>query len=276
MKVTLHSAPEGFFKSKPPHSNNELFRLIRKAASLGFKCFQVGPLWSFVDIDAKGLKRVLDQCGMESNVHVGGRYDAEKFAATQKEYERVQKEMHSGTELCLDISSTLVSFHPPFFMTKGIRDKALQPRAQTRFLKLVTEEVKFASANGIQVALESFCYHPFIFNGLHDFTQFISRFPPAKLGVLLEVGHLFQAGFNLDEVVQALDKRLFDVHIHDATLGGDVWKATHLPIGQGKIDFLHLIRMLRQVEYEGWLTLEINGNEREIKESKKHLEYLIR
>jgi len=276
MKVALHSTPNDFFKSKPPHSSKELFKLVRKAASLGFRCFQIGPLWSFMDIDARGLRSILNRYRIDCNVHVGGRYDAEKFAALKKEYERVQKEIHCGIELCRDICSTLVSFHPPFFMTEDVRSKALLLKAQTRFRRLVTEEVDFASENGIQMALESFCYHPFIFNSLHDFTQLISCVPSTKLGVLLEVGHLFHVGHNLDNAIQTFNKRLLDVHIHDATLGGDVRKATHLPIGKGSVDFPGLIKALRRVSYGGWLTIEIRGNEKQIVESKEYLEILIK
>jgi len=275
MKVALHSAPDGFFKSKPPHVNNELCRLVRKAASLGFKCFQVGPLSNFVDIDGKRLRSVLDRYDMERNVHIGGLYDAGRLTVTE-EFQRVQKEIHYGIELCREISSDLVSFHSPFFRANVIQGKALLTKARTRFLELVEEEVEFASANGIKMALESFCYHPFIFNGLPDLMWFVSRFPSKRLGVLLEVGHLFQAGFPLNEAVQTFRSRLLDVHVHDATSGGDFRKATHLPIEMGNINFPQLISGLRQVKYEGWLTLEIHGNERKIIESRGYLENLIK
>jgi sugar phosphate isomerase/epimerase len=126
------------------------------------------------------------------------------------------------------------------------------------------------------MALESFCYPPFIFNGLQDFMQFVSRFSSERLGVLLETGHLFQMGFDLDDAVLTFGSRLLDVHIHDAMLGGDVRRTTHLPIGSGNIDFAGLILALRKIEYDGWLTLEIDGDEREIIESKGRLESLIR
>jgi len=58
----------------------------------------------------------------------------------------------------------------------------------------------------IKTALESFCYPPFIFSDLSDFTNFISNLPAAKLGILLEVGHLYQAGFNIDEAIQTFGK----------------------------------------------------------------------
>jgi len=275
MRVALHSAIEGFFKSKPPYTNTELLRHVRKAASLGFRCYQIGPLWSFPEIDAKELKRTLNRCSLEANVHIGGLYDAEKFAATDSEYERVQKEIHRGIELCEAISSRLVSFHPPFFATQKPKDSRLLSKARIRFSKLVSEQVETASAIGVKMALESFCYSPFVFSDLHDFMQFISRFSSNKLGVLLETGHLFNAGFSLDEAISMFKDRLLDIHIHDAKVEKDFAEATHLPIGMGNIDFVHLLSQFCRVGYDGWLTLEINGNERQIIESRLVLERLL-
>jgi len=208
-------------------------------------------------------------------VHVGGIYDAKKFALTEGEYTRVQKQIHYGITLCEEISSTSVSIHPPFFATEKKVKEELLLKAKTRFLQLVKEEVDFASRNHIKILLESFCYHPFIFEGLHDFAQFVSKFPSDRLGVLLDVGHVYQIGIDLSEAVHMFKHRLLDIHAHDATLEKDYRRATHLPIGKGTINFPSLIYRLREVGYDGWLTLEIRGNEREIMESKKYLDHLI-
>jgi sugar phosphate isomerase/epimerase len=275
MRVALHSAPEDFFKSSPPYDAAELFDFVEKADRLGFRCLQIGPTSSYSEIDGERLRTVLDKCGMERNVHVGGLYDAKGFAVSEKELLKAQKDLRRGIELSKQLSSFLVSFHPPFFKSEHW-DKGLLSKAKTRFLRLVEEEVRFASDIGIKMALESFCYQPFIFNGLNDLVQFVSNFPPTKLGILLEVGHLYQAGFNLDEAIQTFGDRLFDVHVHDATQQKDFKKATHLPIGRGNIDFSHLVRRLRRVRYKGWLTLEIHGSDREIIESRELLEGLIK
>jgi sugar phosphate isomerase/epimerase len=274
MLVAFHSLPQGFFKSGPPYSTEELLQLVEKAAHMGFRCFQVGPTNSFGAIDSDRLRTVLDKCSMKSNVHVGGLYDAEKFVVSGRERSRFQKDLHFGVELSEEVSSSLVSFHPPFFKSAN-SDRSLSSRAKTLFLKLVREEADFAHDMGIRLALESFCYPPFIFHGLDDFMPFLSNFPMTKLGVLLEVGHLYQAGFNLDESVQTFRHRLLDVHVHDATRGKDFREATHLSLGKGTIDFSRLIRTLSEVGYEGWLTLEIRGKEEEIVESKERLEHLV-
>lgn len=275
MRVALHSIPEGFFKSGPPYNENELFNLVEKASHLGFRCFQIGPTSSFTDIDGNRLKNMLDKCGMERNVHVGGLYDAEKLGISHEKRNRVQRDLHLGIKLSGEVSSSLVSFHPPFFKSED-SNRALSPRAKVRFLELLKEEVDYACSLGIRLAIESFCYPPFIFNGLNDFTHFVSNFPSSKLGILLEVGHLYQAKFNLDEAIQTFGHRIFDVHVHDATLNEDFKKATHLPIGMGNIDFPSMINSLRKVKYDGWLTLEIHGDEGKILESRKLLENLIK
>jgi len=274
MLVALHSAPLGFFKTGPPYKAEELLDLVKTAMRLGFRCFQVGPTSSFADIDGDRLRTILDDYDMERKVHVGGLYDAEKFAVSEEVWKRVQNDLHEGTELSMKVASSLVSIHPPFFRSKSVQDETLLPRAKARFLKLVEEEASFAHENGIQIALESFCYSPFVFNGLQDFMQFVSHFHSSELGILLEVGHLYQARFNLDEAIHTFGHRILDVHVHDATLHEDYKNATHLPIGRGNVDFANVVASLRKAKYNGWLTLEIHGDESEIIESKKLLEKL--
>ena len=273
MRVAFHSPPRGFFKSGPPFDSNELLRLVEIASDLGFKCFQIGPTSSFSIIDGNSLKDALDKHGMERNVHVGGLYDAREFVMSERERKRVQKDLHVGIDLSREVSSSLVSFHPPFFNTA--KSDTLLARAKLHLLELLKEETDYAHNNGIKMALESFCYPPFIFNGLSDFAHFVSEFSSDKLGILLEVGHLYQARFNLDEAIQAFGNRVLEVHIHDATLDEDYKNATHLPIGRGSIDFLGVINSLRRVKYDGWLTLEIHGDEFEISKSKRFLDNLI-
>lgn len=273
MLVAFHSPPKGFFKLGPPYGTNELLSLVRKASHLGFRYFQIGPTSNFSNIDGKQLKNILDKYGMECNVHVGGLYDARRFVLSEQERKNAQRDLHVAIDLAREVSSSLVSFHPPFF--KSAKSDTPLARVTSRFLEMLKEEVDYAISSGIRLALESFCYPPFVFNGLDDFTHFVSNFHATKLGILLEVGHLYQAAFNLDEAIERFGCRIFDVHVHDAKLDEDYKKATHLPIGRGNIDFLGVINSLRRVKYDGWLTLEIHGDECEISESKRFLDNLI-
>ena len=274
MIVALHGAPKRFFKTSPPHGNNELLRLVRKTAALGFRAIEVGPLADYAPIDSGLLKKVLDELDMRRSVHVGGLFDASKFASSEEEYDRMMQQVSRGVTLGSEIGAALVSVHPPFF-SMGDESADLGVEARARFLRLLKEQAEFARDNNIKLALESFCYRPFIFEGLTDFVRFVSNFHSEKLSILLEVGHLHQVGINLSEAVHMFQERLLDVHVHDATLEKDYRKATHLPIGMGNIDFRSLVKCLREVHYDGLLTLEIRANEEEIEESRKYLEGLV-
>lgn len=275
MIVALHTAPEGFFKTAPPHSNDELHRFVRKAASLGFKTAQIGPLHDFVHIEGEFFRGVLDSLGMARNVHVGGSYDAREFATAEEEIAKARRQIHYGINLCREVGSKLVSIHPPFFAATNEIDTKLLSKARARFLQMLWDEVSLASRSHVRIALESFCYPPFIFEGLQDFLQFVSEFPLEKLGVLLDVGHVYQVGIDVFEAASLFRHRLLDVHVHDAKLDGDFRRATHLPLGKGTVSFPDFIAHLGECRYEGCLTLEVRGSEREIVESKVYLENLI-
>ena len=101
--------PEGLFKSTPSYDANEVFNLVERASHLGFRCFQIDPTSSFTDLEGNRLRNVLDKYGMESNVHIGGLYDAEKFVISQEERNKFQRDLHFGIKLSREASSSCVT-----------------------------------------------------------------------------------------------------------------------------------------------------------------------
>jgi len=275
MIVALQADPKDFFGTKAMYGSIELFKLVEKAVSMGFKAIQIGPMTDYIGIKGERLRKTLDCLGMERNVHVGGIFDAESFTIEEQEYRRMQEQIRGGVTLCSEIGATLVSVHPPFFRRTIKVDDEFLRKARTRFGRLLKGVVDFASPKKVRLAVESFCYSPFIFHGLKELSQFIEQFPPLELGILMDAGHLYQAGANLDDAVRLFKRRLLDIHIHDAMRDKDYRKATHLPIGKGTIDFRKLTDLLRQANYNGWLTLEIRGSEQEIVRSREYLESLV-
>ena len=267
MRVALHIPPAC--------SNEQLARSVQRAASLDFKAVQISPLSLTVPIESERLRRILETNHLEISVHIGGIWDARKFAFSEEECAKTRKQIHYGIELCTEISSKLVSFHPPLFAINDTVNEKLLLKAKTRFYSLVEKEAVYADRLHVRLALESFCYYPFIFEGLNDFECFVESFPSEKLGVLLDVGHIYQMRINIEEAVQVFKNRLLDVHVHDATLEEDYRKATHLPLRKGSINFPRFINVLREIGYSRWLTLEVKGDEKETVESKEYLENLI-
>jgi sugar phosphate isomerase/epimerase len=220
MIIALQADPKDYFGTKSMPSNAELLKLVEKAASMGFKAIQIGPMTGYVDIEGERLRKALDSLKMERTVHVGGIFDAESFATTEQEYQRMRKQIRGAVTLYNEIVATLVSVHPPFFRTTGEANDELLRKAGTRFRRLLKDEVDFVSRKNVKVAPESFCYLPLIFRGLDEFSQFIEQFPPEKLGILMDAGHLYQAGIDLDEAVHLFKRRLLDIHVGSVNSSG--------------------------------------------------------
>lgn len=277
MIVSFHSVPQDILLGKPPFRENDLYRLVREAASLGFKAFQIGPLENFPNYDSERLRKLLDELGLERNVHLGGVYDAHTFSPGNETYQRALADVEKGVKLCQKIGSNLLALHPPFFKSQVVSSEmeVVASRAEDGLRQLIHESFKLVLKREVKLALESFCYFPFVFDGLRDFNSFVREFSSNKLGIVLEVGHLYNKRINLSEAVSLFGDRLFDVHVHDATWENDYRKVTHLPIGKGDIDFHSVVEALRGVNYDGWLTLEIRGSISDIADSKKKLEKFI-
>ena len=76
----------------------------------------------------------------------------------------------------------------------------------------------------------------------------------SNVGITLDVGHAVIAGHNPLDYVHLLFDELFHVHLHDNHGETD----EHLPLGQGVIDYVGLIQTLKQLGYQGAITLEFD------------------
>ena len=87
MIIALQADPKDFFGTKSMPSNAELLKLVEKAASMGFKAIQIGPMTGYVGIGGERLRKTLGSLKMERNVHVGGIFDVESFVTTEQEHQ---------------------------------------------------------------------------------------------------------------------------------------------------------------------------------------------
>jgi len=75
------------------------------------------------------------------------------------------------------------------------------------------------------------------------------------LNFTLDIGHAFQSGENLDEISRFLKKHknsILDIHLHDATLKG----RAHLALGEGDLDINAFFKLLNEIGYSGYVSLE--------------------
>ncbi len=91
------------------------------------------------------------------------------------------------------------------------------------------------------------------------------------LGVNLDIGHSFLNDEQPETTISALAGRIWNVHIEDIKNK----KHFHLPPGDGDIPIRRYLKSLRQVGYEGFLTVELYSfPEHPIDVGKKSIDYL--
>lgn len=102
-----------------------------------------------------------------------------------------------------------------------------------------------------------------------------------NLGINLDTANPIMYGkANPVDMLEVLKDYVFDVHIKDGCWPTDGWNlGEETPIGEGKVDFPKIIRMLKEIGYDGALTIEreITG-EQQIKDiilAKEMLERLL-
>jgi sugar phosphate isomerase/epimerase len=98
-----------------------------------------------------------------------------------------------------------------------------------------------------------------------------ARLPSPYLGFCLDVGH--QHSFSrtpLMDWLAALTEQLREIHLHDNHGSGD----SHLPLGQGNIDFHSLFQFIKERRAEPLLTLEPH-RERHVFESLRALTEIL-
>jgi len=96
------------------------------------------------------------------------------------------------------------------------------------------------------------------FSRVNQLRPVLEAVPDAEL--LLDVGHAnLDTPYNRSEELLAnFGSRLAHVHVSDNRGGGD---DTHLPLGVGNINWLWVVRLLKNTGYDGTVTVEVFGDD---------------
>ena len=86
-----------------------------------------------------------------------------------------------------------------------------------------------------------------------DGLRMIDEIGSERLGILMDTGHCNVNGENLPQVIASLKNVPFHIHIDDNHGDSD----SHLIPGQGNIDFDGLARALKEINYQGFISVEL-------------------
>jgi sugar phosphate isomerase/epimerase len=167
--------------------------------------------------------------------------------------ERERRIQH--TLACVDLAAEFgartISLQPggPMIGTTLTRDQAGE-----RFAEGLSRVLPAAKKRNIILAIEP---EPGLFiQTAAEYLEFKHRFFKDEPNVLMncDVGHLFCVGDDPAEVVRRLPEHVAHVHVEDI---GSNHVHQHLTPGKGVIDFQNIFAALQDIDYAGWVTVEL-------------------
>lgn len=117
-----------------------------------------------------------------------------------------------------------------------------------------------AEENGVIIALENLPIFPwntkwrFYPWNAEDLCTLADNLDSKQIGICWDFGHGFLTGLDQVRALRTVGSRLVCTHIHNNFENDD----HHLPPFIGKMDFAPLMPVLREIGYQGPLTLEVN------------------
>lgn len=212
--------------------------LIPMSKEAGFDGFFVGQEAADFEDQVGNLRAMADREGLEiETIHstIPGCYDLWNQGEKGEDYLAVLK---NNIDNCKKFSVPVLVVHIQV-KEAGVNELALG-------IRRLETIVAYAKEQGVKIAFENINEPEFLF-------AVMEHFQDSHVGFCYDCGHeaCHTPGV---EYLPVLGNRLFCTHIHDNDGEGDLHQ---LPF-DGKLDFDRICRQLREVNYQGNITLELS------------------
>ena len=169
------------------------------------------------------------------------------------------EEIKRSVDLANMIDSDIVVIHPgrSIFNNDNEYMKEAYSIAEEN-LKIIGE---YAKDNGVNACIENLPrLRGFMYQDIYQLQDSLNRI---NLPMTLDIGHAYTAGFTVDDVYF---ENIKHIHIHD----NDGVHDSHLPLGEGIIDFKKFFEIFSKNNYDGIYNFELSSKEY----IEKSIEYL--
>ncbi len=234
---------------------------IAEIADLGYEGVEMfdGNVVDFADRPGD-LRRILDSAGVQLvGVYTGANFIYDEVLPD--ELHRVRR----AAELAQSFGATNLVVGGGARRARGTMEADYASLAKA--LDLVTD---LAADHGLTA-----CYHPHLSTIVESPDELDRIMPHTRIGFCPDTGHLAAGGGDPAELIRRYPDRVRHVHLKDL----DTATTTFLPLGQGDVDFPDVLAALAEIEYDGWLVVELDSYDGPPREaaaiSKKYLDALL-
>jgi len=194
------------------------------------------------------LKQKLQDAGMTPVVLYGpawggeSREDAEQNAEVIKDYLRAARELNVNTVVSTD----------------GLRVAG----GLDMILVCLDKLIPFIEKLNIKIGLEP--HYKNRLEQIADYEYIFGKLDHPNIGLCPDTGQFYSAGVNTIEIINKWPHKIFHVHIKDHV------GTQSVRFGHGEIDNFSIIKKLKKVGYNGFLSVEL-----EVKDKSATLDYIV-
>jgi inosose dehydratase len=164
------------------------------------------------------------------------------------------------------------------------RSRGLGPPTSTglrRAARVMDEVARRCADLGVKA-----CLHPHLWSEIENETEVVAVMDESEALLLCpDTAHLLGAGIDPVALVERYPDRIGHVHLKDLTVGGDLRADPDvnyfggLPpfceLGKGSVDLRAFVRCLRRIDYQGWVTVELDMSDRPYESLAICRDYLV-
>ncbi|MCL4534904.1 MAG: sugar phosphate isomerase/epimerase [Bacteroidetes bacterium] len=199
-------------------------------------------------LDPAEVRRLLDQYGMQAS-SVCGRFVSGRFLVHPDPAVR-----RHGLEYINSMSTLAAAVGAPIVVVAPAEDPAraagsLRPEEWEWAVQGIRESAKFAAELGLKLVIEAKNrFESYLVNRLDQAVTMRDEVGLPNVGVMGDIFHMNIEETSITEAILQTGNRLWHVHLCENNRAAP---------GYGHIDFRAVLRALKEIGYEGYLTMEL-------------------
>ncbi len=137
----------------------------------------------------------------------------------------------------------------------GLYEKISPELQEQYFIEAMQKIGAEAKARGIRIGLEP---EPekWLSTPAQLIELFANNFSQDTFGVVVDLAHADGIGENLSDYIRKLAPYLTHIHLDDVHAAA--FPHRHLLPGEGCVDYIEIFNLLNEINYKGWLSMELN------------------
>jgi sugar phosphate isomerase/epimerase len=188
-------------------------------------------------------------------------YNGSIFDLDEEQNIRNREQMEKYVELIKKLRPNAIVVHPGVFGEGGFAknlpnyQKAVEVLGEEKVKELVADNLrhfgKVGAKYNIKIAVENI-FKGRVYSKIPDLISLIEEVNLENVGYCLDIGHAHYDEVDIVNTIRLMKEKLFELHLSDNAKDRDA----HLPIGFGTINWIEIIKALKEIEYKGTATFE--------------------